>query len=131
MTEESQDIKAVEPEVVSGRSDKGRTWSMLAHLSALCAVVGIPFGHLVGPLVVWLIKRDELPEVDRHGRDSLNFQLSMTIYLIISGLSIFIFVGIFLVPLVFAMDVICVIIASIKVSRGEAFQYPLTIKFLK
>ena len=107
------------------------TWGMLCHLTALAGFVGIPFGNLLGPLVTWLIKKDEFPFADEQGKESLNFQISMTIYMAISGLLILVVVGIALIAILVLVDVVCVIIASIKASNGESYQYPLTIRFIK
>lgn len=103
---------------------------MACHLSALVLYVGIPFGNLIGPLVVWLMKRDEFRLVDAHGREALNFNISITIYTFICILLIFVLVGI---PLLFLMPlfhIIPIIIAVVRLSSGGFFYYPLTIRFL-
>ena len=110
-------------------ADSISRWAMLCHLSALAAFA-IPFGHIVGPLVVWLINRDIHPFVDEQGKESINFQLSMTLYAILATISILLLVGIILLPAVLIMDVVCVIRASLATSRGERYQYPLTIRFV-
>lgn len=112
-------------------SNNARTWEMLCHLSALASLIGVPFGNIIGPLVIWLLKKDEVPGVDAHGKESLNFQLSMTIYMAVAGLLIFIFIGIFLLIGLMILDLVFVIIASIKTNEGEAYQYPMTIRFIK
>lgn len=118
-----------------------RTWEVLCHLSALSLWVGVPFGNLLVPLVVWLVKRGDSPSVDHHGKESLNFQLSMTLYMLLAAFLavglILTIVGILLLPLllpVFLIPVvsaILVIIASIKAGNGEDYRYPLTIRFLR
>jgi glycerate dehydrogenase len=110
---------------------KGRTWAMLSHLSALTLFVGIPFGNLLGPLLVWLLKRNEYPLVDEHGKESLNFQLSMTIYALFAALLIIVLIGIPLLVALAVIDAVLVVIASIKASNGEAYRYPLTIRLIK
>ena len=70
-----------------------RTWDILCHLLALSGFVAVPLGNILGPLVIWLIKKEQLPSVDAHGKESLNFQISMTIYAIVAALSIFAIVG--------------------------------------
>ncbi len=105
------------------------TWGMLCHLSALSGFIGIPLGNILGPLVIWLVKKDESPFVDEQGKESLNFQISMIIYGVVAGLSIFLIIGIVLLPAVIVTDIVLVIIASIKVSKGERYRYPLTIRF--
>ena len=101
--------------------------------SATSALAGfiIPLGNLIGPLVVWLIKKNEIPSVDAHGKESLNFQISMLIYAIVSGVLCLILIGFLLLAAVIITNLVCVIIASVKASNGVAFRYPLTIRFLK
>lgn len=66
---------------------RDRTWPMMAHLSAYAMFV-VPFGNLIGPLIVWLAKRDEDSEVDRHGCDSLNFQITYLLINVLVGIGI-------------------------------------------
>lgn len=70
-----------------------RTWATLSHLSALLVLLGVPLGNVLGPMVVWLIKRNEFPFVDDQGKEALNFQLSMTLYWVLAGILIFFSVG--------------------------------------
>lgn len=107
------------------------TWGMLCHLTALAGFIGIPLGNIIGPLVIWLIKRHEYPFVEEQGKESLNFQISMTIYGLIASLLILVFIGIFLLIALVIADVVFVIIASVKTSNREVYRYPLTIRFLK
>lgn len=104
---------------------------MLCHLTALSVFIGLPFGNLIGPLVVWLIKKNDYPLVDEQGKESLNFQLSMTIYSIIAGLLYFIFIGFLLLAVLVIVDLILVIKASVRTSNGREYRYPYTIRFLK
>ena len=73
-------------------SSEERTWSIAAHLSALAGLF-IPFGSVLGPLVVWLVKRNEMPMVDRHGKEALNFQITVTIASFECGLLFFVGIG--------------------------------------
>ncbi len=91
----------------------------------------IPFGNIIGPLVVWLIKRAEIPAVDAHGKEALNFQISVAIYAIVCLLLMFVVIGIFLLMALGIAALILVIIAAIKASSGELYRYPLTIRFIK
>ncbi len=108
-----------------------RTWPVLCHVLGLALFVGIPFGNVIGPLIIWVLKKDQSPAVDAHGKESLNFQISMTIYLIVAGLSVFIAIGVVLVPAVLLADLILVIVATVKAGNGEFYTYPLTIRFIK
>lgn len=125
-----------EPE---GTGKKSYAFAVLCHLLSLSALAGIPFGNLLGPLIIWLIKRDEDTFVDACGKTSLNFQLSLVLYLL--GLSVLILVpgiGMLLRPMIFIIfsalllaNVVLVIIASIKASHGELYRYPYSLQFLK
>jgi len=103
-------------------------WAMLCHLSTFCGF--IPFGNLVGPLVVWLIKKDEYPLVDDQGKEAINFQINMTIYFVISFVLVFVVIGIPLLIGLGVFDLVVTIIAAIKAYSGEYHRYPLTIRFL-
>jgi len=119
-----------QPQAPTGDKDQ-KLWTMLCHLTALVGFVGIPLGNILGPLVIWLIKKNEIPAVDRHGKESLNFQISMVIYGIVAGLLAFIVIGIPILIGLGIADLVLVIIASIKVNNGEEFEYPITIRFIK
>ena len=104
---------------------------MLCHLTALSFLIGVPFGHILGPLIVWLIKKDEFSSVDDHFKESLNFQISMTIYAAIAGILTFIFIGFPLLAMIGVADVVLVIMATVKVNKGERYRYPCTIRLIK
>jgi len=108
-----------------------RRWGMLCHLSGLLLFVGIPFGHLLGPLVVWLLKKNEFPFVDEQGKEAMNFQVSMSIYLILPGLLSFVLVGIPFVLFLLVADFVLVVVAAVKISNGESYRYPCTLRLLK
>jgi uncharacterized protein len=118
------------PTPAPSTASQERTMGMLCHLIALAGLL-VPFGNVIGPLIIWLVKKDTMPTVDREGKESLNFNLSFAIYMIVATISIFVVIGIVLLPVVFVGWVILVIIASIKAANGESFAYPLTIRFLK
>jgi hypothetical protein len=110
-----------------------RTWAMVCHLAAFVGFIGIPLGHILGPLVVWLIKRNDYPFVDDQGKEALNFQISITIY----GLLAFVFTiitlgfGAIVVLFLIIAEIILVIIAAVAANKGEYYRYPFTIRFLK
>jgi uncharacterized Tic20 family protein len=113
-------------------SKEEQSWTMGCHLAALTGFIGIPFGNLLGPLIVWLVKRAEMPMVDQHGKESLNFQITVTIAMLISGVLCFVLIGFVLVPIVYIGALILTIMAAVKVSNGDmAYKYPLTIRLLK
>ncbi|MGI5860955.1 MAG: DUF4870 domain-containing protein [Myxococcales bacterium] len=112
-----------------GPSHDEKNWAMACHLSALAGYLTF-FGFFVGPLIVWLVKKDEYPLVDDQGKESLNFELSILLYYVISGLLVFVIVGIPLLIAVAVFQLVEIIIASVKAKNGEMFRYPLTIRFV-
>jgi uncharacterized protein len=108
-----------------------RTLDATCHFLSFAGLIGIPFGNILGPLVLWAIKKDEMPSVNEHGKESINFQISMTIYTIVAGLSILIAIGIVLLPAIILLNLVLVIIAGVKAANGEFYRYPLTIRFIK
>ena len=124
------EINNNQQDVVTDLKD-AQMWGMFCHLAALAGFIGVPLGHIIGPLVIWLIKKDDYVMVDEQGKESVNFQISMTIYSVVAGILIFVIVGIFLLIALAIMNFILVIMASIKTSNGESFRYPFTIRFLK
>ena len=107
-----------------------RTWAMLCHLSSFAGLL-IPFGSVIGPLIVWLAKKDEMPLVAEHGRKSLNFQLTMMIAYIVSFLLIFVVIGVILLPVIAVFAFIMVVVSAIKANDGKEVNYPLSIEFIK
>jgi uncharacterized Tic20 family protein len=107
-----------------------RNWAMLCHLSAFAGFF-FPFGGVIGPLICWLTRRDESSWVNVNGKASLNFQLSMLLYMILAFPLCFIIIGFPIIFLVLTLKVICIIIASVKAPKGELFRYPLVIPFIQ
>jgi uncharacterized Tic20 family protein len=108
-----------------------RTWNTLCHASALLGVLFHFPGHLIGPLVVWLVKRGESPEIDAHGKEALNFQLSMLLYTLVSGVFCLILIGFVFIAVLWVLNAVFVIVASIQASEGKFYRYPMTIRFLQ
>jgi uncharacterized Tic20 family protein len=113
-------------------SKEEQSWTMACHLVALAGFVGLPFGNLLGPLIVWLVKRAEMPMVDQHGKEALNFQITVSIAMLVSGILCFVLIGFVLIPIVYIGAVILTIMAGVKVSNGDyGYRYPFTIRLLK
>ena len=108
-----------------------RTWSAFCHASALLGVFFHFPGHLLGPLVVWLIKRDDAPEIDAHGKEAINFQISMLIYNVVAAIFCLILVGFVFLFILWILNAIFVIIAAIQASDGKFYRYPMTIRFIQ
>lgn len=111
-------------------SREERTWGMLSHLLALVGYTVIPFGNIIAPLVVWLVKKDESQFVADQAKESLNFQISLMIYAIVSGILILVVVGIFLLIALYIAGIVLTVIATIKANNGEAYRYPFTIRLV-
>lgn len=102
---------------------------MACHLAAFAGWV-IPLGWILGPLIVWLIKRNEFPFVDEQGKEAVNFQLSVIIYGIVAGILCLLLIGFVLLIALAIFQIVLVIVATVKVSNGEHYRYPLTIRFI-
>ena len=137
-----------------------RNWAVLCHLSALVWLFGVPFGNILGPLIVWLIKKNDFPFVDDQGKEALNFHISLTIYLICAmmlfllfGASMlpffwpfhngfwdfwypltmpfFLIPGILLIMGIILFGLIFAIVAAVKASDGVAYRYPITLRLVR
>ncbi len=108
-----------------------RLWGMLCHLSAFAAFVLPALGSIIGPLVVWLIKKNEYPFVDRNGKESLNWQITMMIGFLISAPLTCIGIGFFTAGALAVVDIVFTIIAAIKANDGLDYKYPWSIKLIK
>jgi uncharacterized Tic20 family protein len=108
-----------------------RTWNILCHASALLGVFLHFPGHLLGPLIVWLAKRDDSPEIDAHGKESLNFQISMLIYNVVAAVFCLVLIGFAFLLVLWVLNTVFVIVASIQASEGKFYRYPMTIRFIQ
>lgn len=109
---------------------QARQWAMLCHISAFAGLL-IPFGNIGGPLLFWLLKRNDHPLVDDNGREAVNFQISITIYLAVSVVLVFVLIGFLLLIALGIFWIVMVIIASIRANDGHSYRYPLTIRFIR
>ncbi len=115
-----QPVGMEQPEI----SKDDKNMAMLCHLLAI-------FTGFLGPLIIWLIKKDDAPFVDDQGKEALNFQLTVLIAMVVSGILSILCIGVILAIVVWVVDLIFCILAAIKTSRGEAYRYPLSIRFIK
>ena len=111
-------------------SSNVRTWCVLAHATALVGFFVPVAGHIVGPLIIWLAKRQDSPEIDAHGKESMNFQISMLIWNAIAAILIIVLIGIPILILLHILNIIFVIVASIQASEGKLYRYPLAIRLI-
>lgn len=103
---------------------------MLAHLSALLGLV-IPLGSVLGPLVVWLVKREQSSLIDDQGKEALNFNITVVIGAVICVVLAFVFIGILLGIALFVYWLVMTIFAGIKANEGATYRYPFAIRLVK
>lgn len=115
--------------MISDFERQERQWAMLAHLSALLGFV-FPLGNVIGPLVVWLVKRDQFPLVRDQGREALNFQITISMYMVVAFILVFALVGFALMPAVAIFSLVMTIIAAVRANAGERYRYPLTLRLV-
>ena len=108
-----------------------RIWNVLCHATALAGFFVPWAGHILGPLIIWLAKRGDSPEIDAHGKESLNFQISMLIYNVIAGILCLVLIGFVILAILHILNLVLVIIASIQASEGKFYRYPLAIRLIK
>lgn len=111
-------------------SNDAKTWSMLCHLSALAGFI-IPVGNIIGPLIVWQIKKTEFPQVDDQGKEALNFQITVLLAAIVSFVLMFVVIGIFLLAAVGIANLVFIIIATLRANQGELYKYPFNLRLIK
>ena len=118
-----------EPPMAGAPSADERQWAMFAHLSALIGLI-IPFGSIVGPLVIWLIKKDTMPFVNDQGKEALNFNITVAIAAIVGWILCFILIGFLVLAVVFVAWLVLAIIGTIKANEGTAYRYPFTLRLV-
>jgi uncharacterized protein len=130
---DNHEVGAMNQEAESSDSvpDKdARNWAMICHLSAFAGYF-CPLGNVLGPLIVWAIKKDEYGFVDEQGKEAINFQLSMTIAYVIALILCLVVIGFFLLAILAVYALVMIVIASIKTNDGVDFRYPHSIRFFK
>lgn len=115
---------------MSLQTHEERQMGMFLHLGGLLNTFAFPFGALA-TILIWQIKKDEMPALDAHGKMATNWLISFSIYFIVSLFLMIFIIGFLLLPIVWVIGVVFPIIAGVKANNGEYWQYPLTIKFLK
>jgi len=106
-----------------------RQWALIAHLSALAGFV-IPFGNLIGPLIVWQIKKDTMPFVADQAKEALNFQITVSIAVVVCVILFVLLIGMLLLPIVAIAALILTIVAAVKANNGETYRYPFTLRLV-
>ena len=111
-------------------SQDEKTWGMLAHLSTLVGLI-VPFGTILGPLVVWLMKKDTMPFVADQGKEALNFNITVIIGMIIGGILTLVLIGVLVMIAVGLAWLVLTIMAALAANKGEAYRYPFTLRLVK
>lgn len=119
------------PQASDVPSAEERQWALFAHLSALLGLVTAGWLCFVGPLVIWLVKKETMPFVEDQAKEALNFNITMMIAAAISWLLLFVLIGFILLPAVAIIWLVFVIVAAIKANEGTRYRYPLTLRLIK
>jgi uncharacterized Tic20 family protein len=128
-----QPVNAQPTEMSEEVNKDSRMWAMFCHLAGLAGyVVPVILSGIIAPLIIWQIKKDDHPFIDEHGKEALNFQISIGIYALVSLLLIPVFcIGAFLLTAVGIFNLVFLLIAAIKANNGFHYRYPLCIRFIK
>ena len=128
---------SVPPPVGSVPSSEERMWAMIGHLSALTGILTGGIGNIVGPLIVWQIKKDTMPFAAAESKEALNFNitwfLGSLVLIALTFVLMFLLIGFLLIPVLWAVGIawiVFTIIAGLKANEGKAYRYPLTIRFI-
>lgn len=137
----TKDVTPLPPEEQHPISfNEAKNWALFCHLSAFAGHF-IPFGNIIAPLIIWLVKKADHPFVNEHGKAALNFQISILIYFLVGGMVatalVITIIGapfamllfLLLIPAYIAY-IIFIIIAAVKAGNGEHYEYPFTIRLL-
>ncbi len=108
-----------------------KTNAMICHLLAFLSFAGIPFGGILGPLIFWVIKKDESDFLDACGKEAINFQIAMLIYSIISIVLCLILIGYLMLFALLIVDIVCIVKAANAANRGELYKYPWSLRLIK
>ncbi len=110
--------------------DEERKWALFAHIGTFSSMF-VPLGNIIAPIVIWQMKKNESPFVVEQAKESLNFQITLMIYGLISFLLVFIIIGFFLIFALVIFGLIIVIVAGVKANAGEHYRYPITLRLIK
>ena len=123
-------LAVITPPPAGTPGNEEKQWALFAHLSALIGYV-IPFGSIIGPLIIWQVKKNEMPFVDDQGKEALNFQITMAIAAIVCIVLMLVLIGFLLIWIVGILDLIFIVIAAIAANNGQAYRYPFNLRLIK
>lgn len=107
-----------------------RQWAAFAHLAGLFVLIVPPLGGILGPLIIWILKKDDMPFVREQGREAINFQITMLLAMLVSGALILALIGYVLLPLVVVADLVLIVVATLSASDGGAYRYPFNLRLI-
>ncbi len=131
--ESAQPAEPVAPEPVAAEptaAGQGQVSKDAKNMALLCHVLAI-FTCFLGPLILWLLKKDDDPFIDEHGKEALNFQITVIIATVVAWFAVLIVVGCVLLPVIGVCDLVFCIIAAMKANNGELYRYPVSIRLIK
>lgn len=125
---QAEAVVAPEPNLTPAAelTNEQRTLALCAYLLPL-----VTSSNFIAPLIIWLLKKDADPYIEKHAKESLNFQISFAIFAFAAWLSFFVVIGVILFPAVIITYIVFSIIASIRAYKGEEYRVPLCIRFIK
>ena len=111
-------------------SKEERNWAMACHLASLAGFI-MPFGNILGPLIIWLIKKEEFPLVDDQGKEAVNFQITIFLAGLIGVLLLLVLIGFLVLPALAVYWLVFIVIAAMRANEGESYRYPYTLRLIK
>jgi uncharacterized Tic20 family protein len=105
-------------------------WAAFAHLAGLFVLIVPPLGGILGPMIIWILKKDDMPFVRDQGREAINFQITMLLAMLVAGALILALVGLVLLPIVIVTDVVLILVATLAASDGRAYRYPFNLRLV-
>ncbi|AXK73550.1 DUF4870 domain-containing protein [Lysobacter sp. TY2-98] len=102
---------------------------MLGHLSSLSGLI-VPFGNVLGPLVVWQIKKDTMPFAAEQAKEAVNFNITAALAAIVASVCMIVLIGFLLLPIVVIAWLVLTVMAGMAASRGENYRYPFTLRLI-
>lgn len=127
----SDDFTAPTVEVAAAISQEERLYAAACHFAGLPIFAAFALANVVAPLVIWLVKKDTMPFVNEHGKESLNFQITLLMAFFVSALLVCVYIGIVLIGALLILQVIFPIIAGISAFDGKPYKYPMTLRLIK
>lgn len=106
-----------------------RNWGMFCHLAGFAGII-IPFGSVIAPLIIWLIKRDEMPFVNYNGKEALNFQITYMVAFLVSVVLMSVVIGFLMMAVVGVAWLVFTIIAIMHSSKGEYYRFPYILRVI-